>query len=319
MSFIILRIVKAARLVSEIVILGARSRPITAADLARRLEVTERTIYRDLGELSRMGVPVITEAGPGGGISLLGDWVSPVTGLTRDELDSLLIGSPAAADLGFSSALATARAKVLTESSSVFSQLILVDGPDWFMAKEDPEQLDTIVTALRTQRGLQITYRGRNGLRSRTLLPLGLVIKAGRWYLAAQPPGGRPRTYRVSRIGSAELRFLRCTPPPNFDLADYWTNAQAEFDTSIRRTCVRLRLPVDQVADLLRAVPGRLTEDAVNAGRTDRDIIEINLPMEPDEVAVSQLVTVPGIEVLSPKQLRRDLHDRARAAAELNE
>lgn len=171
---------KAARLVSEIVILGARSRPITAADLARRLEVTERTIYRDLGELSRMGVPVITEAGPGGGISLLGDWVSPVTGLTRDELDSLLIGSPAAADLGFSSALATARAKVLTESSSVFSQLILVDGPDWFMAKEDPEQLDTIVTALRTQRGLQITYRGRNGLRSRTLLPLGLVIKAGR-------------------------------------------------------------------------------------------------------------------------------------------
>lgn len=266
-----------------------------------------------------MGVPVITEAGPGGGISLLGDWVSPVTGLTRDELDSLLIGSPAAADLGFSSALATARAKVLTESSSVFSQLILVDGPDWFMAKEDPEQLDTIVTALRTQRGLQITYRGRNGLRSRTLLPLGLVIKAGRWYLAAQPPGGRPRTYRVSRIGSAELRFLRCTPPPNFDLADYWTNARAEFDTSIRRTCVRLRLPVDQVADLLRAVPGRLTEDAVNVGRTDRDIIEINLPMEPDEVAVSQLVTVPGVEVLSPKQLRRDLHDRARAAAELNE
>lgn len=82
---------------------------------------------------------------------------------------------------------------------------------------------------------------------------------------------------------------------------------------------MRLRLPVDQVADLLRAVPGRLTEDAVNAGRTDRDIIEINLPMEPDEVAVSQLVTVPGVEVLSPKQLRRDLHDRARAAAELNE
>src|SRR5699024_12337476 len=74
------------------------------------------------------------------------------------------------------------------------------------MTKENPEQLDTIVTALRTQRGLQVAYHGRNGLRSRTLLPLGLVVKAGRWYLAAQPPGGSPRTYRVSRIGSAELR-----------------------------------------------------------------------------------------------------------------
>ncbi|MCU4296952.1 WYL domain-containing protein [Brevibacterium permense] len=310
---------KAARLVSEIVILGARSRPITASDLAGRLEVTERTIYRDLGELSRMGVPVITEAGPGGGISLLGEWVSPVAGLTRDELDSLLIGSPAAADLGFSSTLATARAKVLTESSSAFSQLILVDGPDWFMAEENPEQLDTIVTALRTQRGLQVTYRGRNGLRSRALLPLGLVVKAGRWYLAAQPPGGSPRTYRVSRIGSAELRFLHCTPPSSFDLAGYWTRALAEFDASIRRTLVRLRLPVAQIDDLLRAIPGRLTEDAVNTGRTDRDTLEIDIPMEPDEVAVSQLVTVPGVEVLSPKQLRRDLHDHARAAAELNE
>lgn len=74
-----------------------------------------------------------------------------------------------------------------------------------------------------------------------------------------------------------------------------------------------------QIDGLLRTIPGRLTEDAVNAGRTDRDTIEIDLPMEPDEVAVSQLVTVPGVEVLSPKQLRRDLHDRARAAAELIE
>lgn len=310
---------KAARLVSEIVILGARSRPITASELASRLEVTERTIYRDLGELSRMGVPVITEAGPGGGVSLLGDWVSPVSGLTSDELDSLLIGSPAAADLGYSSAFATARAKVLTESGSAFSQNILVDGPDWFVAKENPEQLDTIVTALRAQRGLQVAYHGRNGMRSRTLLPLGLVVKAGRWYLAAQPPGGLPRTYRVSRIASAELGFLGFTPPPAFDLAEYWTSAQFEFDASIRRSRVRLRLPVARLEDLRRTIPGRLTEEAIRSGRTDYGIIEIDLPMEHDEVAVSQLVTVPGVEVLSPKRLRRDLHDRAQAAAELNE
>ncbi|MDN6123950.1 MAG: HTH domain-containing protein, partial [Brevibacterium sp.] len=91
---------KAARLVSEIVILSARAVPITAASLAARLEVTERTVYRDLGELSRMGVPVVAESGPGGGISLLGGWTSPLSGMTSDELDSVLIGGLAAADLG---------------------------------------------------------------------------------------------------------------------------------------------------------------------------------------------------------------------------
>lgn len=309
---------KAARLVSEIIILGARSRPITAAELSSRLEVTERTIYRDIGELSGMGVPVVTEPGAGGGISLLGDWVSPMTGMTRDELDSVLIGSLAATDLGMSSELAAARAKILTETDSGFSRHILVDGPDWFMAKDSPDQLSTIVAALRSHRGLRIDYLSRSGARTRALIPLGLVIKAGRWYLVAQPPGGRPRTYRVSRIASAELRFRRVSRPSAFDLGEYWTISQAEFDRSIRTEAVRLRLPTEQLGALLHAVPGRATEEAVAAGVDAAGLSELELPMEPGGIALAQLISVPGVEVLSPESLRRELCSWAKSAVQRN-
>lgn len=309
---------KSARLVSEIVILAARTRPITAADLARRLEVTERTVYRDLADLSAIGVPVLTQSGPGGGIRLLGDWSSPVSGLTRDEVDSVLVGSTAAADLGLSAELASAREKILSETASAFSRHVLVDGPDWFMAKEDPPALSTIAGALRSARGLSIDYERRGRRRTRTLIPLGLVVKAGRWYLAAQAPGGSPRTYRVARIRSAEPQYLRATPPPQFHLGRYWESSQEEFARSVRSVMVRLRLPVTRAEDLMRAVPGSITEEALEAARVTGETMEIELPMENTEVAVSQLITVPDLTVVAPMPLRRGLHDHARAAAERN-
>ena len=310
---------KAARLVSEIVVLSSRTQPITAASLAARLEVTQRTVYRDLGELSRMGVPVVTEAGPGGGISLLGTWTSPLAGMTRDELDSVLIGGLAAADLGFSAQWATAREKILSETDSVFSANVLVDGPDWFMAKESPKELSIIVIALRSKRGLRMDYLSRSGTKVRTVIPLGLVVKAGRWYFVAQPPGGRPRTYRVSRIVSLTLRYVSATRPAGFHLGDYWKNAQIEFDRTIRSTMVRLRVPHRRLADLQRAIPGRVTHEAIEAGSMTAEVCNIELPMESPEVAVAQLITVPGVEVVSPGQIRRALYDQARRAALCNQ
>lgn len=306
---------KAARLVSEIVILSSRRRPITAANLAMRLEVTERTIYRDLSDLSRMGVPVVAESGPGGGVSLLGGWTSPLTGMTRDELDSVLIGGLAAADLGFSAELATAREKILSETDSGFSSHVLVDGPDWFMAKERPNELSAIVTALRSQCGLRFDYGSRSGTKTRTVIPLGLVVKAGRWYLVAQPPGGTPRTYRVSRIASPSLRYVSTTRPAGFHLGDYWMRSQIEFDRSIRSVNVHLRVPRSSLDDLRSAVPGELTDAAIDAGTITEDRCELDLPMEASEVAVAQLITIPGAEVISPHKIRLSLRERARQVA----
>ncbi|WP_309130272.1 WYL domain-containing protein [Brevibacterium sp.] len=309
---------KAARLVSEIVILSARTRPITAAQLAARLEVTVRTVYRDLAELSRMGVPVVAESGPGGGIGLMGGWTSPLSGLTRDEVDSVLIGSLAATDLGLSKELATARSKIAAESETIVADRILVDGPDWFVTKEQPQWLVTIVEALRGRRGVRLDYAGPHGRRSRTLIPLGLVIKAGRWYFVGQPPGGRPRTYRVSRIAGARLRYASATPPPGFGLVEYWERAQLEFDRAIRAQTVRLRLPVSSLDDLRRVIPGRLTDDAITAGHPADDALEIDLPMEPVAIAVAQLLGVPGVKVVSPRSLREAVAGRAHELARLN-
>ena len=146
----------------------------------------------------------------------------------------------------------------------------------------------------------------------RTLIPLGLVVKAGRWYLAAQAPGGSPRTYRVARIRSAEPQYLRATPPPQFHLGRYWESSQEEFARSVRSVMVRLT----RAEDLMRAVPGSITEEALEAARVTGETMEIELPMENTEVAVSQLITVPDLTVVAPMPLRRGLHDHARAAAE---
>lgn len=298
--------------------------PITAARLAARLEVTQRTVYRDLGDLSRIGVPVVTESGPGGGISLLGSWTSPLSGMTRDELDSVLIGGFAAADLGYSGELATAREKILSETDSVFSSDVLIDGPDWFMTHERPEELSVIVAALRSHRGLRFDYASGSDCLIRTVIPLGLVVKAGRWYLAALPPGGRPRTYRVSRITEVRLHYVSVSRPPGFHLGDYWARSQIDFDRSIRSVTVKLRMSSDSLGDLRRAIPGRITDEAIEAASiadgvsSAEEEIVVDLPMEPLDVAVSQLITIRGVEVISPLEIRTALREQARHTAVCN-
>lgn len=318
---------KAARLVSEIVVLSARTRPITAADLARRLEVTERTIYRDLSELLSIGVPIVTESGPGGGVSLLGGWTSPLQGLTRRELDSVLLGSLAAGDLGLADALTTAHAKIRAapDVDTEFARLIVLDGPDWFTAPEAPEALGTIVTALRTRRGLTFSYARAEEIRRRSVIPLGLAVKAGRWYLIAQPPGGLPRTYRVSRIAEVGLRWLEAARPADFDLGSYWEEAKRGFDSAIRTTPVTLRLAEAHMADLSRAIPGPLTAEAIAGSRAvdgigpdGGPIRELTIRLESVEVAVAQLLTVPGVEVVSPAEVREKLARRARELLDRN-
>ncbi|MDN6123513.1 MAG: WYL domain-containing protein, partial [Brevibacterium sp.] len=203
-------------------------------------------------------------------------------------------------------------------TDSVFSSNVLVDGPDWFMAKESPEELSVIVTALRSHRGLDFDYQNRARTKARTVLPLGLVVKSGRWYLVAQPPGGTPRTYRVSRISSPTLHSGSMTRPTDFHLGDYCTRSQIKFDRAIRSTNVRLRIPMTSLTDLQRAIPGQVTAEAIEAGSVTDDVCSLDLPMEPLEIAVSQLITVPGAEVISPFEVRVALYERARQVAQCN-
>ncbi|MFO7280789.1 MAG: WYL domain-containing protein [Thermoanaerobacterales bacterium] len=299
--------------------------PATARTLADELEVSERTVYRDVAMLQAAGVPLWTEAGPGGGIRLLDGWRSPVDGFTAAETVALTIGSAGAADLGLGAVLAAARSKLRSalpaaarDDLARVTERFLLDAPAWFHRDDPGEVLPTVADAVWQGRRLDIRYGRRGHGVRRRVDPLGLVLKAGTWYLVAAHRR-RPRTWRVSRITSATPRPEPAWRPPGFDLARWWSASAAAFDASIRPLRARLRLSPAAARRLPRLVPGELTVRALEQGEVDAEgWVTVDLPLEPVEVAVSQLVPLPGVEVLAPDELRAALADHARDVAERN-
>jgi predicted DNA-binding transcriptional regulator YafY len=315
--------VRSARLLA--LLLLHRVGPATARTLADELEVSERTVYRDVAMLQAAGVPLWTEAGPGGGIRLLDGWRSPVDGFTAAETVALTIGSAGAADLGLGAVLAAARSKLRSalpaaarDDLARVTERFLLDAPAWFHRDDPGEVLPTVADAVWQGRRLDIRYGRRGHGVRRRVDPLGLVLKAGTWYLVAAHRR-RPRTWRVSRITSATPRPEPAWRPPGFDLARWWSASAAAFDASIRPLRARLRLSPAAARRLPRLVPGELTVRALEQGEVDAEgWVTVDLPLEPVEVAVSQLVPLPGVEVLAPDELRAALADHARDVAERN-
>ncbi|MBW0105875.1 YafY family protein, partial [Pseudonocardia sp. KRD291] len=192
---------RASRLVTLLFVLQRR-RAATAAELAAELEVSERTIYRDVAALTGAGVPLWTEPGPSGGIRLVEGWRSRLDGLTAPEAAAILgVAAPQVlADLGLSSALAGAQAKLLATlpeplraHAAMVAQRVHVDAPGWFHTPREVTALSTVAEALWSQHVLHVRYRRGAGERAteveRTIEPLGLVLKAGVWYLVAAGSG----------------------------------------------------------------------------------------------------------------------------------
>src|SRR4051794_38539442 len=204
----------------------------TAAKLAERLEVSVRTVYRDVAALQAAGVPIWTEPGPGGGIRLLDGWTGRLDGITLDEAGALFLAGTVAQSQVLSTLPRDLRAR-----AGRIRERLHVDAPDWFTRDEPVPHLDVVADAVWTGRRLDIRY----GDRERRLDPLGLVLKGGRWYLVGAHRG-QPRTYRVGRITAAAVRDERVERPDGFDLASWWAASATEFDSAIRRTTVRLRV-----------------------------------------------------------------------------
>ncbi|MEN3263111.1 WYL domain-containing protein, partial [Pseudonocardia sp.] len=262
---------RASRLVTLLFTLQ-RLRGATAAELARELEVSERTIYRDVAALSAAGVPLFTEPGRGGGIRLVDGWRTRLDGLTAQEAAALFaVGAPQVlAELGMSAALAGAQAKLLAtlpaelrEHARTVAERFHLDAPGWFHTPQQVTELAAVAEGVWEQQRLRISYRRRTEHVERTIDPLGLVLKAGTWYLAARSVGGgcidtarsvgggridtaRSRevvlTYRIDRIAAAESTGERFTRPDGFDLAEWWADAASRFEGQMLRETVQLRL-----------------------------------------------------------------------------
>lgn len=308
---------RASRLVTLLFTLQRR-RAATAAELARELEVSERTIYRDVAALTEAGVPLFTESGPGGGIRLVDGWRTRLDGLTAHEAAALFaVGAPQVlAELGMSAALAGAQAKLLatlpealrTHARTVAERFHL-DAPGWFHRPHDVPRLDAVAAAVWDQQRLRVGYRRREEVVRRDLDPLGLVMKAGTWYLAAAT-GERTLMFRVDRIVSAEPTGEGFERPPDFDLPSWWAGASAGFESTMLRATVRLRLGPRGLRRLARVTDADAAAKAVsNAGEPDADgWREVRLDVEDVHVAAGQLVGLAGeVEALDPPELRSAL------------
>jgi predicted DNA-binding transcriptional regulator YafY len=302
--------VRASRLVSLLLVLQTRGQ-LTAAELADRLSVSERTVQRDARELAAAGVPIVSVRGPAGGYRLERGYRTKLTGLDAAEAEALFVGP--AAELGLGRELAAARLKLLVslppelqERASRAAQLFHVDTRGWFREEDRAPALSHLAGALWRGRRLDIRYREGSVVVSRRLHPLGLVLKAGVWYLLARRRG-EERVYRVSRIVSARERDEPCERPPAFDLAAAWAERSGAFERSLPQVEVTVRVPRSQVRYLRGA---RVLEDG--------ECPTVVARFDGLERAFHELLAYgPHAEVLAPSELRERIAQAARETAAL--
>ena len=304
---------KSSRLVSILLLLQTRGR-MTAAQLAEELEVSVRTVYRDVEALSAAGVPLYGDAGHAGGYRLLDGYRTRLTGLTTEEAEALfLAGAPGpAAELGLGTVLAAAQLKVraalpaeLRGHADRISGRFHLDAPGWYADAEAAPYLPAVADAVWNSRVLHVLYRrwAQPTDVERRLEPYGLVLKAGCWYVVAGPG---PRTFRVDQILELTASEDEFTRPADFDLAAYWTAYQRDFHDRLYRSEAVVRL-----------APGVKPARAVDIGTDATGRTLARVPIESVEHACGEFLRLgTDIEVLEPPELRERM---ARTVAELAE
>ncbi|MFJ8849376.1 helix-turn-helix transcriptional regulator [Streptomyces sp. NPDC102437] len=315
---------RAARLIRMVLLL--QSRPaMTAAELARELEVSERTVTRDAQALSEAGVPVYADRGRAGGYRLIGGYRTRLTGLARDEAEALFLsGLPSALrEMGLEDAASAARLKVsaallpsLRDASENAARRFHLDAPGWYQEPVTPELLPAVAEAVRDDRIIRARYRrgGADGEVERELAPYGLVLKAGVWYVCARA-GDDFRVYRIDRFSAVTVSDERFERDGRFDLAGFWEERAAQFARSLLRAEVTVRVSPEGVRRLPYVMDRSAVHDALDAaGPPDAEgWLALTLRVESMEVAYSQLLSLgPESEVLAPAALR----ERFTAAAE---
>jgi len=313
---------RADRLLSLALLLQARG-TATARALAGELGVSVRTVYRDLAALGAAGVPVVTEAGPGGGCRLMDGYRFPLRGLRPDEAEALLIlGVPAVLhELGLAGALTTAHRQIRVTAGVGSGALVHLDMPRWFGGQEEVPCLRDLAQALRLGRKLAIRYPPPDR-EPRVVGPLGLVNKAGIWYLVADcvahsgagAGAGDIRVFRAGRVSAARVLAEPAERPAGFELAAFWARWSAEFEASRPRLEVRLAASPGALAafgEVFGAAAAPALEAAEPPGQDGWRVL--TLSFEHERAAVHRLAGFGDqVEILDPPSVRAELLATAR-------
>ena len=309
---------RAARLLTIQMLLETRGR-LSASALARELEVSVRTLYRDIDELTSAGVPVYAERGRAGGFQLLPKWKPALTGLTPGEAEAVFLSGVAgpAAELGLGPQVEAAQLKLLAAlppdwrgKAQRASSRFHLDPVDWYREADPTPFLSDVAAAVLQEQQLSLAYESWKADVRRVVDPLGLVLKAGIWYLVAGQP--QPRTYRVSSIRAARLLDGPVRRPRDFDLRQWWSASVRRFETGIYTA----QATVDVVTPAARADLRRLSAAVARAvDAADPTQARLRIPIESVEHAAGQLMRLaPGVRVVAPAALRRAITARLEAA-----
>ncbi|MHC0431049.1 helix-turn-helix transcriptional regulator [Streptomyces sp. O3] len=329
---------RAARLIKLVLLLQARP-AMTAAELARELEVSERTVTRDAQALSEAGVPVYADRGRGGGYRLVGGYRTRLTGLGRDEAEALFLsGLPGALrEMGLAEAASAARLKVsaallpsLRDAPRSVAQRFHLDAPAWYQEPRTPDALPALAEAVWDDRRVAAVYRRQGAEAERELEPYGLVLKAGVWYLCARATDGSGgssdtgtaggfRVYRIDRFTAVSALAGHFAREEDFDLPDFWQRRAAQFARSLLRAEAVVRLSAAGARRLPYVTDGAAAREALDAAdEPDAEgRVTVTLPVESLDVAYSQLLSLgPEAEVREPAELRTRLAAAATRMAE---
>lgn len=320
---------RASRLLSLLMLLQTRGR-MTARELSDSLEVSVRTIYRDIDSLSASGVPVYADRGPAGGYQLLDGYRTRLTGMTVDEAESLfLAGMPGpAAELGLGAVLAAAELKLraalppdTADRSGRIRDRFHLDAPGWFRASEPTPHLAAIAEAVWNDRYVEVRYRRWKAPRevTRVLAPLGVVLKAGRWYLVASCDGTL-RSYRVAAILDLVVCEEGFDRPDDFDLAGFWRDWTDRYERDVYRGEATVRMTTSALELMPLVFPPAMARGAREAaGAPDQDgWLRTMVPIESVKHGHIELLKLGAdVEVLGPPELRDRFVATARALVDL--
>lgn len=303
---------------------------MTARDLAARLEVSPRTIYRDIEALSIAGVPVYTVTGSNGGTCLDEHYRVSLTGLKRDELQSLFLANPAGLlrDLGLDRAATGTLLKLRSVLPAIqrqqvehLRQRIYIDPEGWFQTGEPMPFLPVLQQAVWQNEIIELTYGSPGGkVTRRTIEPCALVAKSNLWYLVGRQGDGAWRTFRVARIQAVELSGASFERDSEFDLVGYWTESSRRFADRVMEDeqpyPVVVRVDREQLRFFTANLIGMYKVLDADDGEWAR--VAINFPSFA-AARIHILAFSPSVQVLEPQGFREWVREAAKRAARLHE
>ncbi len=309
---------KASRLLSIMMLLQARGR-MSAPALAKALEVSVRTILRDVDELSAAGVPIWGDRGRNGGFQLKDGWSTQLTGLTEPEVQALfLAGLPSAAtELGLGAAATSARLKMVAalpaqwrEQATHVACRLHIDPVDWYRNDEKPQALQDVASAVWRSVRIHIQYQSWRGHSKREVEPWGLVLKAGAWYLVARPVDTtKVLTFRLANIQSVDQTAKRFKRPVRFNLAEHWQASTQRFEAELYKHSARIMAsPRAQTWLANGRVKVVASPDVVSSTSLPTDWRTFLLPIESVDHGVRQLLGLGAeVRVIEPPTLKAAL------------